>query len=408
LSFSLQLAMTALALLARSRERSMGGAAPLLLALGVALAVLSKGLVGILIPGAVAALFMLIHRDWRLLLRAKPWWTLLALLCLAAPWFVLVSRRNPEFAHFFFIFEHFQRYVSRAGFDRYQPAWFFVPVLLVGFLPWTTLLPTALREAVQAARAGERAISLLLIWAGFIFVFFSASQSKLVPYIVPLLPALALLTGRALAHLPAPRIASHLRAVALLAAGIGILILVLWQLPQAAALVARATPVSIAGFAAAFLLLGLCCALGARLSRARKVLAGAAVAGLGSVLFAQAALMAADRLPRMQAVAALAQHLRPYVSATQPLYCVNLYPQPLPFYLQHTCTLVAYRSELDFGLQQEPSLGIDSLSEFARAWQRGGDAVAILLPQDYQSLERLGVPMRVIYTAPSYIAVVRQ
>ena len=121
----------------------------------MALAVLSKGLVGILIPGAVAVLYMLMHRDWRLLLRAQPWWTLAALLLLAAPWFVLVSARNPEFAHFFFILQHFQRYLSRAGFDRYQPAWFFLPVLALGFLPWTTLLPGALLLAWRAARAGR-------------------------------------------------------------------------------------------------------------------------------------------------------------------------------------------------------------------------------------------------------------
>ena len=85
--------------------------------------------------------------------------------CLAAPWFVLASLRNPEFAHFFFIVQHFQRYLSSAGFDRYQPAWFFVPVLAPGFLPWTTLLPRALRDGWRAARAGERASTMLLLWA---------------------------------------------------------------------------------------------------------------------------------------------------------------------------------------------------------------------------------------------------
>src|ERR1700683_3918674 len=113
LSFGLQLAMTALALLVQPPRQPPVRAwrLPLLLGVGVALAVLSKGLVGILIPGAVAVLFMLIYRDWRLPLRAQPWWTLAALLVLAAPWFVLVSLRNPEFPHFFFIFEHFQRYL---------------------------------------------------------------------------------------------------------------------------------------------------------------------------------------------------------------------------------------------------------------------------------------------------------
>lgn len=110
LCFSLQIAMSALALLVHalgpraSAVRPGPGASsalPWLLGLGVALAVLSKGLVGILIPGAVGALFMLAYLDARLLLAARLWWTLLVLVVIAAPWFLLVSLRNPEFAHFF-------------------------------------------------------------------------------------------------------------------------------------------------------------------------------------------------------------------------------------------------------------------------------------------------------------------
>src|ERR1700689_304193 len=259
LSFSLQIAMSALALLVqapRPGEPQWRGL-PLLLGVGVALAVLSKGLVGILIPAAVAALFTLIHRDWRLPLRAQPWWTVAALLLLAAPWFLLVSARNPEFAHFFFIFQHFQRYLSSAEFDRYQPAWFFLPVLALGFLPWITLLPGALLSAWRAARGGERATALLLLWAAFVLLFFSMSQSKLTPYILPLFPALSLLTGRAIAELPPARLAAHLRAVAWFAAGVAAIVLLLWRAPPAAALVARASTISILGFAAAFLLLAL-------------------------------------------------------------------------------------------------------------------------------------------------------
>ena len=269
LTLGLQIAMTALALLVQQPQpaREQAWRLPLLLGAGVALAVMAKGLVGILIPSAVAVLFMLIHRDWRLALRAAPWWTLTALLLLAAPWFVLVSARNPEFAHFFFIFEHFQRYLSSAGFQRYQPAWFFLPVLALGFLPWITLLPGALRFAWRAARDGERPTSLLLLWVAFVLLFFSLSQSKLAPYILPLFPALSLLTGRAIAALPPARFAAHLRVVAWFAAGVGAIVLLLWRAPPAAALVARASTTSILGFAAAFLLLALGAGIGVRLGR---------------------------------------------------------------------------------------------------------------------------------------------
>jgi 4-amino-4-deoxy-L-arabinose transferase-like glycosyltransferase len=410
LSLGLQVAMTALALLVQQPDqaRSRSWHLPVLLGLGVALAVMSKGLVGILIPGAVALLFMLIHRDWRLPLRAQPWWTLAALLLLAAPWFVLVSARNPEFAHFFFIFQHFQRYLSRAEFDRYQPAWFFLPVLALGFLPWTTLLPGALRRALRAARGGERATSLLLIWAAFVLLFFSMSQSKLAPYILPLFPALSLVTGRAIAELPAPRFAAHLRAVAWFAGGVGAAVLLLWWAPPAAPLVARASTMSIVGFATAFVLLALGAGIGAALSRRGAVVGAAAAACVGGLLLAQSALLAADYLPRMRSVVQLTQQLRPWLDAGTRMYCVNGYLQPIPFYLQRTCTLVGYRGELDFGLQHEPWLAIADVRQFASDWQQQSDALAIVRPEDYQELEALGAPMCVIYTAPSFVAVIRR
>ncbi len=114
LTVTLELALVGLLLLVRpgiARSEARLGAA--LLALGVALAFLSKGLVGILIPAAVAVLYMLIRRDWSLWLRARPWWTAAALLLLAGPWVWLVEQRNPGFAQFFFVHEQFTRFLTR-------------------------------------------------------------------------------------------------------------------------------------------------------------------------------------------------------------------------------------------------------------------------------------------------------
>jgi 4-amino-4-deoxy-L-arabinose transferase-like glycosyltransferase len=408
LGFGLQIAMCALALLAQQRPTPASWRLPAMLGVGIALAVLSKGLVGILIPGAVACVYLLWRRDWTLPLRAQPWWTVLALAVLAAPWFVLVSRRNPEFAHFFFIVQHFQRYLSRAGFDRYQPVWFFVWVLALGLLPWTTLLPGALRQAWRGARAGERGTAMLLVWALFVFAFFSLSQSKLVPYILPVVPALALLSGRSLASMSVARFARHLSVIAVAALALALVIVLLWRLPVAASLVAHASTPSILGFAAAFLLLALGAAAGVQLARRTHVMAAATAAALGSWLLAQCALLAADQLPRMQSVIALEQHTQPWVGDSTHVYCVNDYVQPLPFYWRRPCTLVGYRGELDFGLQQEPWRWIADLRQFADEWQRQSDALAILRPEDYRQLQALGLPMHVIYTAESSIAVIRR
>ena len=408
LCFTLELALAALALLVSADARGRSPVSlSLLLGLGVALAVLTKGLIGIVIPGATVVLYILIYRDPRLLLRARPWWSLAVLLVLTAPWFLLASQRNPEFARFFFIYQHFGRYLTRAGFDRYQPDWFFVPVLLAGLLPWTSLLPRALMQSFGAARKGERATGLLLIWAAFVFVFFSLSQSKLIPYILPLLPSLSLLIGRELARRGPRALLPHLRGVVLAAATLCAAVLIAAHVPAGARLTAQASTATVWALAAGFAALALAAALAVYWCRQGHLRRAVAAMAVGIVCLTQLFLLGADRLPRMQALVVAVQRLRPWVEHSQSFYCVGLYPQPLPFYLKRTCTLVGYRGELDFGLRQEPGRGIDSLDEFVRRWRSDGAASAVLAPVVYRQLEALGAPMRVIYTAPSLMAVVK-
>ncbi len=117
-----------------------------------------------------------------------------------------------------------------------------------------------------------------MIWAAFVLVFFSLSQSKLTPYIVPMLPALSLLTGRAIAALPPRRFAAHLAAVAAFAAIVAAVVLLSWTLPALAPLLARASSASVLGFAIAFLLLALGAAIGALAWCCRGMVVGAALA----------------------------------------------------------------------------------------------------------------------------------
>jgi 4-amino-4-deoxy-L-arabinose transferase-like glycosyltransferase len=407
LSFTLQLALAALVWLAAASDRARHWPAAMLLGVGVALAVLTKGLVGILIPGAVGVLYLLWTRDWRLLLRAQPWWTLVALAVIATPWFLVVSARNSEFPHFFFIHEHFERYLTRVH-QRYEPDWFFVPVLLLGFLPWTGLLPRTGIEAWRAVRRGERPTTMLALWAVFVFGFFSISQSKLIPYIVPMLPALSLLAGRSLAELAPVRFAKQLRAMALFAFALAAAVLVAWKLPAAAKLVAGASDAAIVGFGVAFLLLGCGAAIGARLALRRGVVVAAVAGGLGGLLFMQTGLMAADALPRIRAVTEAEQALDAAVDAGTHLYCVEVFVQPIPLHLSRPCTLVGYRGELDFGLTLEPQLGIGDLPEFAHRWQAENNAAAIVATEALPQLAALGVSDRVIYSSPSFVAMVRR
>ena len=195
LTFCLTAALGAF-IVAAQREGRRSRALPwYLFYLFCALATLAKGLIGIVFPAGIIFFYLLLSRRWRLLSEMRLTTGLMLFLAVAAPWFVAVSLRNPEFAHFFFIREHFERFTSTVH-GRYQPFWFFVPVLIGTMLPWSFFIPGALVRAWRDRHHDKGQAGLyLLIWTALIFLFFSKSNSKLIPYILPIFPSLAMLIG---------------------------------------------------------------------------------------------------------------------------------------------------------------------------------------------------------------------
>lgn len=161
-----------------------------------ALTVLAKGLIGIVLPGGIIFCYLLCTKRWRLLREMRLVTGSLLFFAVCAPWFILVSLKNPEFPRFFFIHEHFERFLTKVH-HRYEPPWFFIPVILLGMIPWTFILPEALKNIWKTR--DHRKIYLAL-WFGVIFAFFSASSSKLIPYVLPVFPALAMLLGAAISE----------------------------------------------------------------------------------------------------------------------------------------------------------------------------------------------------------------
>ena len=163
-----------------------------------ALATLTKGLMGFLVTGAVMFLWVLLLKQWRRLWPLYLPSGVLIFLGIAAPWHFLIAGRNPGWAHFYLIYEHFQRYSDKSH-GRFEPFWFFAPILILGLFPWTGFLWASFRDALAGgwSRRRENAEAwFLAIWAGFIFLFFSYSKSKLIPYILPVFPAVAVIVGR--------------------------------------------------------------------------------------------------------------------------------------------------------------------------------------------------------------------
>ena len=153
----------------------------------VALGVLAKGLIGAVIPAMVLGLWLLATWQPMQILRLLWWPGLLLFLLLAGPWFLAMQQRFPDFAHYFFVVQHFSRY-TQAGFNNAQPAWFFPAVLLLLGLPWTAWLATR----GPAGDARQRSIRLLMwIWLAAVVLFFTMPRSKLVGYVLPAVPPLA-------------------------------------------------------------------------------------------------------------------------------------------------------------------------------------------------------------------------
>jgi 4-amino-4-deoxy-L-arabinose transferase-like glycosyltransferase len=116
-----------------------------------ALGVLTKGIVAVFLPGAALAVYSLLQRDGSVWRRLSLRYGVPLFLFIVAPWFVAMQREVPGFLDFFFVREHLQRYFTPLE-AREAPWWFFLPVLLVGAMPW---VPSALRALALGWRASR-------------------------------------------------------------------------------------------------------------------------------------------------------------------------------------------------------------------------------------------------------------
>lgn len=377
---------------------------------GMALATMSKGLIGLVLPGAVLVLYTLMTRDWALWTRLHMGKGLIVFFAITTPWFILVWQKNPEHPHFFFIHEHFQRFTSTV--HKRGGAWYyFFPMLILGIVPWLGLLLQSLWQAVRNCSFRKQTAfqpqTMLLIWTVFIFFFFSISGSKLPSYILPIFPSAALLIACQLEKTST----LSLRICALLFAAMGLAGVILAnkiggisEIPYEIPLYQAMVPWTYA--AAGITLLG--GSIASLLAKQHKDMSVIVLAMAGFVA-GQALFMGHDSWGRYSAglphVTAIQAELKPET----PLYGVGLYEQSLPFYLARTMILVEETDELGFGLAQQPELWIAKRADFEQKWRAdhlaGKAAIAIIRPTVYEELRQQQLPMRVIAQDPKRIIV---
>ena len=160
-----------------------------------ALGVLSKGLIGLALPGLVILVWLIWSGQTKKML-TFPWFSgLLIFAGLAAPWFVLAQQKFPGLFDYLFGAQQFGRYTGKT-FNNAQGWWFYGVALLLLFFPWLFLVLAQVGRASKVNPAVDRRVfTLAWVWVIAILVFFSIPRSKLVGYILPVMPALALLAA---------------------------------------------------------------------------------------------------------------------------------------------------------------------------------------------------------------------
>ncbi len=269
-----------------------------------------------------------------------------------------------------------------------------MPIVLIGALPWLSFVPKALLEGWRApGRQGFAPQRLLIGYAAIVFVFFSLSGSKLPSYVLPMFPALALLVAPSLARIDGDGLRRHLLFVAAIAIAVtiafGLVPLDSAESPDAIHRFRIA-----AGIAMLPWLIGLAVAI--FFARRARVLAAIVASGLAALFGWSALLIAHETLGRGMSTYHLARDMRPFVTADTPIYSIGTFEHTLDFYLQRTVTLVAFRDELDFGLNEEPERGIPSLAAFIVRWNADRAPLAIMAQDVFDTLSAARLPMRIV------------
>jgi 4-amino-4-deoxy-L-arabinose transferase-like glycosyltransferase len=325
---------------------------------------------------------------------------------ITVPWFVLVMKANPEFFERFFIYEHYTRFTTK-DLGRYQPWYYFIPILLAGALPWTVLMFDTMFRTLRNSGLPDKMFNtrrFLLIWAVFIYVFFSVSGSKLPSYLLPMFPALALLMGKRIAEMRERVLFWQITPavpVALLLLGLALNVGKFADTPNQAELYPQygvwlvvAALVSLAGLLAGMLLL----------SREKKSVA-VVVLALSALLSAQIGMSGYETVARERSAKHIAEAIRGEVGANVPFYSVLTYEQTLPFYLKRTFTLVQYQDEMAYGIKQEPQRWIPTVEGFAKVWTVQREALAIMPVYAYPQLQQQGLAMKIIFEDAQHIVV---
>ena len=353
----------------------------------MALATLSKGLIGIALPGAVIFFWVLLLNRWRALWPFYPITGTLLLLAIAAPWHVLAAQANPDFLNFYFYHEHWLRFTTTVH-GRFEPWWFFLPIFVGGLFPWLFFAVRATRFSLPGgwkARKDHADAWFFIIWIVFIVLFFSKSQSKLVPYILPVFPACAVLIGRWVSSLWQAGSDARFRPEAIaFAVTAGLLGIAAFVVPNPKSQPDLISVLPVFRILAGIIWLGGATAalLGYRRANPRLVIGAITVSialFLGTIAWAAGSF---DKASTRK----FATILKPILKAEDRVYLVGFHAMDLPVYLDRMVSIVEYDDELNYGVNAEPDISASRFLNriaFAEQWKQPGSAYALIRKSNF-------------------------
>jgi 4-amino-4-deoxy-L-arabinose transferase-like glycosyltransferase len=390
-------ALTTIATLAFFLHWQEGGRWCWIAYVAMGLAVMTKGPVGAAIPIFSIAIWLALRRELSGAIArfsAIPGLSLTFLI--AAPWFIFMSIREPGFAKFYFIGEHLRR-AFEADYSHKEAFYFYIPVLAIGLLPWSMLVPFLTWRAVPR----NPARSFCIVAAGVTVVAFSCASAKLIPYVLPAVPPMVVLIADGLVSCAWPSAESGGASkspdsriliesgplLTLLGAGV---IIAAIEAPE------FRTPYVMAARPAMYAIGTILIAGG--MATTLMFFASRTATGLAAIVVTLALTLIAGGWVRletepMRSYAALSRAIADQ-AADATIICYHRYVQSLAFYNRQRVALVGGRTELDFGSQLDPGAGqwfLNNDEQMFRRWERPGPVVIVLDAGDLARMkEQLG------------------
>jgi 4-amino-4-deoxy-L-arabinose transferase-like glycosyltransferase len=347
--------------------------------------ILAKGPVGGVVPLLVVVIFCTWEGNLRSTLsRFKPFSGLCLTAGIAAPWFIAIMLQEHDFFDFYFVGEHLRRFFQ-SSYSHSEPIYYYVPVIAAGLLPWALLVPFLPWRRLTPHPARR----FCLIAAGTIFVLFSLANAKLIPYVVPVLPLLAVVIADGLAaaigwagplmQWPTEEAGSRVLtfpALALALAGAAMLV-VAAQAPR----FHSPNPMLVrpALYVGGMILIGggIISASGLWLGRGRFGLSAFGLSAAALIVVISYGRLMAEPARSYAAFARLIEQRAP--DAT--LVCYPRYIQSLPFYCRRRVILVGPETELAYGAAHSPDASkyfFSSRQDLLRLWDQIPSIVVVV------------------------------